>query len=195
MAKPNMKHVKELRQQTGMNLKDIVKALTESDNDLEKAKKWLRENTKVRFDESSDVKEGCIGVYVHHNKQVASTILLACNTDFTARNSEFLKLANSLALHITSANPRWISKDDIPEDILQQERETLANQTRNEGRPEKIIDKIVEGRLRKFYEENVLMEQNFVKDGTPIKDLVKTLAARTGENIVVKQFSRLQVGK
>ena len=192
--KPDMKLVKELRQQTGMNLKDIVKALTEADNDLDKAKKWLRENTKVKFDESSDVKEGCIGVYVHHNKQVASTVLLACNTDFTARNPDFLELANSLALHITSAKPHWVSLDDVPEDLLRREREILANQTRNEGKPEKIIDKIVEGRMRKYYEEHILMEQKFVKDGTPIKDMIKNLSARTGESIIVKRFSRLQVG-
>ena len=194
MSKHDISLIKKLRQQTGMNLKDIVKALDASDGDIEKAKKWLRENTKVKFSEASDVKEGCIGVYVHHNKQVASIVLLACSTDFTARNDAFMGLANDLALHITSAKPVWVSVEDIPEDILNAEREILASQTRNEGKPDKIVDKIVEGRLRKFYEDNVLMEQKFVKDDTLIKDMVKALSAKTGEAVIIKSFSRKQVG-
>lgn len=190
----NMEIIKTLRQETGMSLKQINKAIQASGEDLEAARKWLRENTKVKFSEVSDIKEGCVGTYMHHNLQTGSILLLGCNTDFTARNEAFINLANELALHVTSAKPKWVSQDDIPEDILAAEREILAGKARKTGKPEKIIEKIVEGGLRKFYEENVLLDQKFVKDGTPIRKMVDGLAAQTGETVIVKSFHRLQVG-
>jgi elongation factor Ts len=191
----NLELIKQLRQQTGLGLKEVVKALKATDNDLEKAKLWLRENLKIKISDAKELTEGHIGVYKHHNGQVAAMVYLCCNTDFTARNEGFIELARNIAMHIASANPKWVDVSDIPEDVIAAERELYRKITLDEGKPEKIVDKIVEGRLRKFYQEVLLLEQPFVKEPKKrIKDLIQELAAQTGESITVKGFTRYQVG-
>ena len=195
MFKVDMSLVKHLRQATGLSMKETVKALTASNNDLEGAKSWLRKNVKAKVSDLSAVKEGCVGSYVHYNNQAAGLVLLACNTDFTGRNAEFVQLANDLALHITSSAPRWISVEDVPKEIVTAEREIFEAQALNLGRPAHLIDKIVQGMLNRFYEDNVLLQQRFVKDGRLIQDMLDEMSAKTGETVLVKQISVCRLGK
>lgn len=191
----NLELIKQLRQQTGLGLAEVIKALKASDNDIEKAKRWLRENLKVKIGDVQDLTEGYVGVYQHHNGQVAAMAYLCCNTDFTARNELFTKLAKDVALHIASANPKWVAIEDVPESDLESEKALYRKISKDEGKPEKILDKIVEGRLRKFYSETVLLEQPFVKEPEKrIKQLIQELSAQTGEAITVKAFTRYQIG-
>jgi elongation factor Ts len=191
----DIEKIKELRCKTGMSLADIKKAMDASGGDPEKASVWLRENLNAKFDKTRDTSEGTIQGYVHHNGQVATMVQLVCNTDFTARNDDFKKLAKDIALHVASARPVYVGVEDIPADILEAEKETLRAISRKEGKPEKILDKIIQGRLRKFYEEVCLMEQWFVKDPkTRIKGMVKEMAAKTQENVKIKRFMFWQIG-
>ena len=187
--------VKQLRSETGLSLDVIKKAVKEGNNDFAAAKKWLRENQKAKFDGVKEAVEGCIGTYLHHNKQIGCLVYLGCQTDFTARNAGFQELANSIALHIASTNPRWVSKDSIPAEMLTQEREFLAGQTQKEGKPAHLVEKIVEGKLKAFYQENVLLEQVFVKGDQTISQMLTEFSAKTGEVIVIKSFSRQEVGR
>ena len=191
------KLIAELRARTGAGMMDCKQALGEAAGDLEKAAEILRARGAARADKRSTrvASEGLIEAYVHFNGKVAVLVELNCETDFVARTGDFRQLAKDLALHIASARPLAVRVEDLPTDIVEREHRIYEAQVADEQKPEAVKAKIVEGRLRKFYEEAVLLEQKFVKDDTKtVGDLVKQLAANTGENVQVRRFARFEFG-
>ncbi len=193
-----MDQIKQLRNATGVGIGDCKGALTEANGDFEKAKLILREKGKKLSEATTAGTEGVIGHYLHHNQQVAVLVELTCQTDFVARNQEgpFQEFARELAMHIASANPLYVCREEIPAEELAQERNFLIEQAKASGRPEHIIEtKIIPGQLEAYYAERCLMDQIFVKDNkVKIKDLVADLAAKIGEVVTIKRFIRYQVG-
>lgn len=190
--------VKELRQATGAGVLDAKKALEVSSGDFDKAVDILREKGAARAAKRSgrEASEGVIELYAHPGNRVGVILELNCETDFVARNEAFQKLAHDLALHIAAMNPQYITSEEVPADELNRETEVLRNQALAEGKPEQIIEKIVAGRMNKFYEEFCLLEQPFVKDDkVKIKELITDTIRKTGENIVVKRFARYALGE
>lgn len=192
----SMDVVQQLRQQTGLGLKQIVEALKVSGDDLEKAKQWLRTNAKAKVEDPVDPSaEGRVATYVHHNSNLAAMALLACKTDFTARSQEFIQLADDIAMHVAAAKPRWIDVKSIDPVAHALELTAVQERTAAEGIPEARRQKVNEGRMRAFYCETVLSEQPFTKDpSTTVGQMIATLSAKTGEPITVKQMARFQVG-
>ena len=189
--------IKELRTKTGAGVLDCKNVLVETKGDIEGAIKILREKGKVKAAKKAtrSAKEGLIYSYIHPPGKLGVMIEINCETDFVARNEEFQSLCNDVAMHIAAAAPQYVSQDEIPEAVLVKEKEIYTNQARNEGKPEKIIDKIVEGRIGKFYKDVCCLEQPFVKDpDISVDDLIKQLVAKIGENIVLKRFARFIVG-
>lgn len=198
MSKVTAQMVKELREATGAGILDVKKALDASDGDVDAAKKVLREKglAKAGKKASRAANEGLIEMYAHPGGRVGVMLELNCETDFVARNEAFQQLAHDLALQIAAMSPRFVSAEDVDEAALDAEREILRNQAANEGRPENIIEKIIEGRMKKFYEENCLLEQGFVKDDKiKVKEMVTDAVAKLGENIVVRRFERYELGE
>jgi elongation factor Ts len=190
--------VKELRDVTGAGVLDSKKALEAADGDFEKAVDALREKGAARVEKRAgrEANEGVIEVYSHIANRVGVMLELNCETDFVARNEQFRELAHDLALHITAMNPRYLAPEDVPEEVLERETSVLKGQAATEGKPESIVQKIVEGRLSKFYEETCLLEQPFVKDeNVKVKDLLTEAIRTLGENIVVRRFVRYEVGE
>lgn len=190
--------VKELRESTGAGILDAKKALEKFEGDFELAVKELREKGLARAEKRAgrEANEGVIEMYAHPGGRVGVMLELNCETDFVARNDLFAQLAHDLALQIAAMSPIYVSKDDVPAEAMEKERDILLNQARMEGKPDNIAEKIVTGRLSKFYEENCLLEQKFVKDDSvKIDDLVKSTIAQTGENIVVRRFVRYELGE
>jgi elongation factor Ts len=197
------KDVQALRQATGSGMMDAKRALTETDGDMDKAKDLLREKGLAAAAKRSDraATEGTIGSYMHEQAGrpvIGVTVVLSSETDFVAKSDEFQTVADDLAMHIAASAPKWLTIDDVPEDAIAKERELIAAQARNEGKPDAIIEKIVEGRVKSFYADYVLSEQKFIRsdkyDGT-VGALVADLAARMGENIAVTAMARLAVGE
>ena len=189
--------IKELREKTGSGMMDCKKALTEANGDMEKAIVWLREKGISSADKkmSRIAAEGVVDAYIHAGGRVGVLIEVNIETDFAAKNEEFRKMVRDIAMQVAAMSPRWVSKAEVPAEELEKEREIVRNQALNEGKPEKIIEKIVEGRLSKFYEENCLLEQAFVKDDSKtIGTLVKEMIASIGENITVRRFARYEMG-
>ena len=194
----NMQDIKALRGMTGAGMLDVKKALEETAGDVERAAKLLRERGIAKAAKKADraAREGLVGSYVHHNGKVATLVELNCETDFVARNQLFQELARNLAVHIAMANPSYVSQADVPEAITDAERKTLAKQAREEGKPEAVVEKIVEGRLSKFFADIVLLEQPYVKDDKKtIDDLLKEAVAKLGENIRIGNFARIAIGE
>ncbi len=194
----SMEQVKELRAKTGAGILDCKKTLEETNGDLDKAVKLLRERGIAKADKKATrtAKEGLIYTYIHPPGKLGVMLEMNCETDFVARNEEFVALCKDVAMHIAAASPQYVSREEVPEEVMNQEREIYANQARNEGKPEKILEKIVEGRVEKFYKDVCCLEQPFVKDpDVPVGDLVKHLIAKFGENIVLKRFVRFVVGE
>ncbi len=197
------KDVQALRVATGTGMMDAKKALQEADGDFERAKEILREKGLAAAAKRSGraQTEGAIGSYLHRQAGrpvIGVLVELAAETDFVAKSDEFQRVANDIAMHIAAARPEWVGPDDVPDDVISKEKELIAAQARNEGKPDHIVDKIVEGRLRSFYADNVLYEQEFVKsdeyEGT-VGAMVHQLGVTMGENISVTRFSRVQVGE
>jgi elongation factor Ts len=189
--------VKELRDATGAGILDAKKALEANDGDFDLAVKQLREKGQARAAKRSgrEASEGLIEMYSHPGNRIGVILELNCETDFVARNELFQQLAHDLALQIAAMNPRFVSKDDVPEDDIESEREILLGQAMAEGKPAQIAEKIVAGRMQKYYEEHCLLEQKFVKDDSvKIQTLVTDAIAQTGENIVVRRFARYELG-
>jgi elongation factor Ts len=195
--------VQKLRKDTNVGMMDAKTALAESGGDYEQAKDYLREkglaDAKKRADR--DATQGTIGLYVHHqfDRPVMGVIVeLSSETDFVAKSPEFQDIADDVAMHVAASAPRWVSKEAVPADALDKERDLITRQAANEGKPETIIPKIVEGKVNSFYQDYVLYEQKFVNgekfDGT-VGELVARLAAKMGENIGVKRFARIAVGE
>ncbi len=190
--------IKELREKTGSGMMDCKKALTESGGDMEKAIAWLREKGISSADKKMTriAAEGVVDAYIHGGGRVGVLIEVNIETDFAAKNEDFRRYVRDLAMQVAAMNPRWVSKEDVPAEELVKEREICRNQALNEGKPEKIVDKIVEGRLVKFYQENCLMEQAYIKDDSKtIATLTKEMIALVGEKISVRRFIRFEMGE
>ncbi|MBO1436523.1 translation elongation factor Ts [Meiothermus sp. CFH 77666] len=189
--------IKKLREQTGAGMSDVKKALEDAGWDMEKATTLLRERGALKAAKKADreAREGIIGAYIHHNQRVGVMVELNSETDFVARNEEFQRLAKDIAMHIAMANPRYVSIEEVSQEDLEKEKAIYIQQLLNEGKPQNIAEKAAEGRMKKFYEEMVLLEQPFVKDEKiKVRDLIQAAIAKIGENIQVKRFSRFEVG-
>jgi elongation factor Ts len=192
------KLVAELRARTGAGMMDCKKALEETGGDLDKAVDLLRTKGAARADQRAErvASEGLIGHYVHHDGKTAVLVELNCETDFVARTDDFKALARELAMHIAATRPLAVRIEDLPAETVTRERQVYEAQVAEQKKPENIRAKIVEGMLKKFYEESVLLEQKYVKDDKrTVGELVKELAAKTGEKIAVRRFVRLRVGE
>lgn len=190
--------IKELREKTGSGMMDCKKALSEANGDMEKAVAWLREKGIASAEKKSTriAAEGIVDAYIHAGGRVGVMIEVNIETDFAAKNEDFRRMVRDLGMQVAAMNPRWVAKDDVPADELEKERQIVRNQALNEGKPEKIVDKIVEGRLAKFYEDNCLLEQAYVKDDSKkISTVVKEMIAVIGENITVRRFTRYEMGE
>ncbi|MBI2401406.1 MAG: translation elongation factor Ts [Gemmatimonadetes bacterium] len=192
------KDVAALRARTGAGMMDCKNALEETQGDVEKAIALLRKKGIAKAEKRAGrgATEGLVGSYLHFNGKVGVLVEVNCETDFVARTDDFQGLVKSLALHIASADPVAVSVEDVPKDLLEREREIYRAQAAESGKPEKVWDKMVEGRLKKFYEERVLLEQPFVKDDQQtVGQLVKAVSGKVGENVVVRRFVRFQLGE
>ena len=190
--------IKKLRAMTGAGMMDVKKALEEAGFDLDAAAALLRERGIAKAAKKADrsAREGLIGSYVHHNGRVAVLIELNCETDFVARNENFRELAKNLALHIAMANPLYTRRDEVPQEVVEDEKRALRAQALEEGKPEAIVEKMVEGRIGKYYAEVCLLEQPYVKDDKQtVEQLMTEAVATIGENIQVGRFSRIAIGE
>ncbi|WP_320169360.1 translation elongation factor Ts [Maridesulfovibrio sp.] len=190
--------VKALREKTGVGMMDCKKALAECDGDEEKAIKYLREKglAKAAKKAGRATSEGLVGTYMHNNGKLATMVELKCETDFVAKAEQFIQLAKDLAMQVAATNPICVSPEELPQDLLEKEKEIYKQQAIAEGKPEKIAEKIVEGRVNKYYKEVCLLEQPFIKDDKKtIKDLVNETIAVLGENMQVGRFARINLAE
>ena len=189
--------VKELRVLTGAGVLECRKVLEETGGDFEKAATILRERGLAAAAKKAErvVNEGLIGHYVHTGAKMAGLVEVNCETDFVARTPDFQELVHELALQVVAARPQYVAVEDIPAEVIEQEKINYRAQLAAENKPDHIIDRIVEGKLTKFYEESCLLEQPFIKNpDVKIKDLVTESVARLGENIRISRFARLEIG-
>ena len=189
--------VKELRQATGAGILDCRNALKDANGDFDQAVTALREKglAAAAKKASRDAKEGLIGHYVHPGAKMAAIIEVNCETDFVARTPEFQAMVKDLAMQVVAARPRWLTPEDVPAEVIEQEKSIYRKQLEEEGKPEHIMERIIEGKLKKFYEESCLLEQPFIKDNDiRIKDMITNAIARLGENIRIRRFARFEVG-
>ena len=194
----NAKLVKELRELSGAGMMDCKRALEEAVGDLEKAMEVLRKTgiAKAQKKAGRSASDGLIFPYIHPGSKLGVLLEINCETDFVAKTEDFQSLAKDIAMHIAASAPISINIDDISDSIIKKEKEIYSEQAKNSGKPENIIEKMIEGRIVKFYKENVLMEQQFVKDpDKTVKDLITENVAKLGENIIIKRFSRFQLGE
>jgi elongation factor Ts len=194
--------IKALREKTGAGMMECKKALTEAAGNEERAIEILRERglASAKKKEGRVAAEGVVGSYIHMGGKVGVLVEVNCETDFAARSEEFQQLVKDTAMHIAAAEPRFISREEISEDVLQKERDIARAQAKNDpknaNKPDQVIDKIVEGRLNKFYEETVLLDQPFIKDpAKTISELVKDKIAKIGESITIRRFARYKMGE
>jgi len=177
---------------------DCKKALTETNGDMEKAVAWLREKGIASADKKASrvAAEGIVDAYIHAEGRIGVLIEVNIETDFAAKNEEFRRMVRDLGMQVAAMNPRWVSKEEVPAEELEKEKTIIRNKALNEGKPEKILDRIVEGSLNKFFEENCLLEMAYVKDDSKkISQLVKEMIAKIGENITVRRFVRFELGE
>jgi elongation factor Ts len=197
-ADVDMALVKKLREQTGIGILECKKAIAEANNDFNKAEELLRKKgyAKAKAKASRATNQGAVGSYIHSNRRIGVLLELGCETDFVARNEDFLALQKDLTMQIAAMNPKYISEKDIPEDVLEKEKEIYREQMKDSGKPDNIIEKIVEGKLKKFYSEVCLIHQAFFKEEKKtIQDLIAEMIHKLGENITVKRFIRYEVGE
>ena len=190
--------VKELRQRTGIGVMECKQALKESKGDIEKAIVVLRKKGYARAKDkmSRDTAEGIVGSYIHLNGKIGVLIEVNCESDFVARNDEFRELVKNIAMHIAASAPKYISSDEILPEVLEEEREIIREQFKDSKKPPEILERIVQGKLGKFYEEVCLLDQAYIKDDKiSIKQLVVSYVAKFGENIRIKRFARFELGK
>ncbi len=192
------KDIAALRERTGAGMMDCKKALEETGGDLDKAVELLRSKGAAKADKRAgrQTKEGVIGSYIHHNGKIAVLVEINCETDFVARTEDFQQLGKYLAEHIAAAAPLAIDKDQVPQDKVDSERRIFVEQVKAEGKPDHMIEKIVEGKVQAFYKDVALMHQAWVREPKKtIGDLVKEVSAKTGENVQVRRFVRYQLGE
>ena len=190
--------VKELRDMSGAGMMDCKKALTEASGNLEQAIDILRKSgaAKARKKSGRSAKEGIILPYIHPGSKLGVLIEINCETDFVAKTEDFQNLSKDIAMHIAASAPMSISREEIPNETLEREKAIYADQAKQSGKPENIIEKMIDGRLNKFYQENVLLEQTFANDpDKTVQDLITGTVAKLGENIIISRFSRFQLGE
>ncbi len=196
------KDIQKLRQDAGVGMMDAKKALTDADGDIDKAFELLRERGQAKMAKRADrdASEGTIGNYIHvqNDRPVLGVLVeLSCETDFVAKSDEFRQTADDIAMHVSWASPEWVTRDEVDGEALAKEKELIARQAAAEGKPENVIERIVEGKIESWYAENVLYDQQFVNseryDGT-VGDMVGALASKMGENISVRRVARVAVG-
>lgn len=193
-----MKLVKKLREQTGIGILECKKAIAEANNDYGKAEELLRKKgfEKAKSKASRATNQGAIGSYIHTNNRIGVLLELGCETDFVAKNEDFLSLQKDICMQIAAMNPPYISEKDIPESVLEKEKEIYREQMKNSGKPDNIIDKIIEGKMKKYYTEACLIHQAFFKDDKKtIQEIIAEKIHKLGENIAVKRFVRFEVGE
>ncbi len=191
-----LENIKVLREKTGASMIEVKKAIVDAGNDIEEAAKLLRTRGQSVVDKKQDraTAEGTIGIYLHANSKVAGVVELRCETDFVARNEDFKKLAHDLAMHIVAATPKYLSPDEIPQEIVDDERRLVAKQFEDSGKPQNIVDKIIEGKLNTLAKEVCFLTQPFIKEpDKTVQDLINDAIAKFGEKITVGKFSRFSV--
>ena len=192
--------IKKLREMSGAPMMDCKKALEEAGGDFEQAVTLLRKRGQASALKKAGrtASQGLIGTYVHPGAQIAVMVEVNCESDFVARTEEFQELAHDLAMQICATDPRFVRKEDVTSDVLEREKEILLSQAASSGKPENVVDRIVEGKMGKFFEENCLYDQHFIKDqtgSTTVGELITSKIAKFGENITVRRFARFKVGE
>lgn len=198
MSEISAKLVKELREKTGAGMMDCKEALAAAGGDLTRAIEVLRKKGLATAQKRAGraTAEGTIAAYIHHGGKLGVLVEVDCETDFVAKNEQFQEFARNLAMHIAAANPLGVRPEDIAPEVIAKEREIYAAQAKETGKPEKVIEKIVEGKLKKFYEDNCLLQQRYVRNpDITIADLLNEMIAKIGENIAIRRFVRMQVGE
>jgi elongation factor Ts len=192
--------VKELRDRTSAGVMDCKEALQAANGDLEAAVEYLRKKGLAQAGKRAhrEAREGAIGTYIHHGAKLGVLIEVNCESDFVARTDAFQDLVKDLGMQVAAANPSFVSREDVPKEVVEKEREIYRGQLADQKKPAQVLDKIIEGKLEKFFTDQCLLEQPFIKDAsgkTKVRELVDGVNAKTGERIVVKRFARFQVGE
>ena len=198
MATISAATVKQLREKTGAGIMDCKEALSECNGDISNAVDFLRKKGLATAAKraSRATTEGIIESYIHMDSKLGVLVEINCETDFVAKNDDFKEFAKNIAMHITATNPVSIRQEDVPEEAIDKEKEIYRGQVLEMGKPEKIVDKIVEGKLKKYFKENCLMNQAYVRDpDITIEDLLNEIVAKIGENIAIKRFARFKIGE
>ncbi len=194
----NLELVKELRARTGAGISDCKNALAEAEGDIDRAAEILREKGIAKAVKKSGrvTNQGLVAAYIHPGSQLGVLVEVNCETDFVARTQEFSQLANDIALQIAASSPDYVSREEVPQETIEKEKEIYRKQLQEEGKPEHVIKKVVEGKIESFYKERCLLELNYLKDESmTIEGLIKTYIAKFGENITVRRFARFKVGE
>jgi elongation factor Ts len=199
-GKPNVSAqlVKDLRDRTGAGFTACREALIEAGGDLDKATVVLRKKGQAAAQKKAQraTSEGLVGSYIHAGGRIGVLVEINCESDFVARTEDFQRLCHEVAMHIAALDPRFLRREEVTQEILDREREIYREQAKQTGKPENVIDKIVNGKMEKFYEENCLYEQHFIKDeGMTVKELIDLAIAKLGENIGIRRFSRFKIGE
>ncbi len=196
--KINMELIKELREKTGLGIMACKKALEKEDGNVEKAIDFLRKEGLLKAAKKSgrSAKEGVIHSYIHYNKKLGVLVEVNCETDFVANNAEFEEFVHGLAVHIGAVEPAYLSKDEITEEIIEREREVYIQQMKESGKPDNLIEKIVENKIKKFFEENCMLNQEYFgsDNGITVEDFIKENIAKFGENILLRRFVLYKIG-
>jgi elongation factor Ts len=190
--------VKELREKTGAGMMDCKKALTETDGDIQKAVDYLRQKGLAAAAKKADrtAADGAVGAYVHPGGKIGVLVEINCETDFVARTTEFQSLLKDIAMQVAAANPRFVRREEVSAEELEKEKAIYRQQALETGKPEKVVDKIIEGKMERFYSEACLIEQSFIKDpDKSVTDVVNDAIARLGENIQIRRFARFHLGE
>ena len=194
----SMAQIKELRERTGAGIMDCKHALEASDGDMEKAIEWLRKKGMAKAQKRAGrvASEGLVHAYIHAGGKIGVLVEVNCETDFVARTEDFQKFVKEIAMQIAATNPLVVKKEDLSPQILEKEKEIYRQQAISSGKPERVIERIVEGKLEKFFEEACLLEQPYIRDDSiKVKDLLNELVAKTGEKILIRRFVRFQLGE
>jgi elongation factor Ts len=197
-ASPSAQLVKQLRERTGAGFSDCRAALIESGGDIEQAINILRKKGQAAAAKKAQraTSEGLVTSYIHAGGKIGVLVEIDCESDFVARTEDFKQLSHDVAMHVAALDPRFLRREEVTQEILDREREIYREQAKATGKPEQVVEKIVTGKMEKFYEENCLYEQHFIKDeGLTIKELVDQAIAKLGENITIRRFSRFKVGE
>ena len=190
--------VKRLREETGAGMMDCKRALVEAGGDVEQARQLLREKglAGIKKRAGRQASEGVIDAYIHNEGRIGAMVEVNCETDFVARTEDFRRLAREIAMQVAARDPRWISRDDVPTDVIDGERKIYEEQVRALGKPDNVIGRIVDGKLEAFFTETVLLDQPYIReDSKKVGDLVRETATKVGENVVVRRFARYRLGE